>query len=118
MTLDITNMTKADVYAAAQDLAKRLERQILINEALRAENHQLAANPCLACETLWPERQSTLLDLLKGALVLLDGAVQQRAMARATDPIARMQAQESWVHYLAELDKHRSRVAAIEQKWA
>lgn len=48
-------MTKHDVYAAAQDLAQRLERQIQINDALRAEVIQLAATPCFHCAIVQPE---------------------------------------------------------------
>ena len=55
MTLDLTQMTKADVYAAAQDLARRLERQIAINDALRSEVIQLAATPCFYCAIIQPE---------------------------------------------------------------
>ena len=55
MTLDLSQMTKADVYAAAQDLARRLERQIAINDALRAEVIQLAATPCFHCAIVQPE---------------------------------------------------------------
>jgi hypothetical protein len=79
MTLDISNLTKADVYAAAQDLAKRLERQIAISEALQADVHKLASAPCLECDTVWPERLAAkeakieeLEDTLHGALLLLD----------------------------------------------
>ena len=118
MTLDISNLTKADVYAAAQDLAQRLERQIAISEVLRAENHQMAASPCLACETIWPERQEALLDLLKESLVLLDAAARQRREAVSTDPVARMIAAEQWPYYLKEVDKYRRKVSVVEQKWA
>ena len=55
MTLDLSQMTKHDVYAAAQDLAQRLERQIQINDALRAEVIQLAATPCFHCAIVQPE---------------------------------------------------------------
>jgi hypothetical protein len=48
-------MTKHDVYQAAQDLARRLERQIAINDALRAEVIQLAATPCFHCAIIQPE---------------------------------------------------------------
>ena len=52
MTLDLSNVTKADVYRAAQDLGERLARQIEINQALRAENTALASRPCLACDVI------------------------------------------------------------------
>jgi hypothetical protein len=52
MTLDLANITKADVYAAAQDLGERLARQIEINQVLRAENAALASRPCLACDVI------------------------------------------------------------------
>jgi hypothetical protein len=73
-------MTKADVYAAAQDLGERLARQIEMNQVLRAErtaecieahkleielaganeeiaklqneNTALASRPCLACDVI------------------------------------------------------------------
>jgi hypothetical protein len=52
MTLDLANITKADVYAAAQDLSERLARQIELNQVLRAENVALASRPCLACDVV------------------------------------------------------------------
>ena len=80
MTLDLSQMTKHDVYQAAQDLGKRLARQIEINQVLRAkmddeliqghkleielagareeigklqnENIALASRPCLACDVI------------------------------------------------------------------
>ena len=63
MTLDLTNVTKADVYAAAQDLGERLARQIEINQALRAENVALASRPCLACDVVHPALHERRLDL-------------------------------------------------------
>jgi exosome complex RNA-binding protein Csl4 len=55
VTLDLSQMTKADVYAAAQDLARRLDRQIAISDALRAEVIQLAVTPCFHCSIIQPE---------------------------------------------------------------
>lgn len=52
MTLDLANITKADVYAVAQDLGERLARQIELNQALRAENVALASRPCLTCDVI------------------------------------------------------------------
>ena len=91
MTLDLANVTKADVYAAAQDLGDRLARQIEINQALRAEmddeciqahkleielagareeigklqneNTALASRPCLACDIVHPPLHERRLDL-------------------------------------------------------
>ena len=63
MTLDLSNVTKADVYAAAQDLGERLARQIEINQALRAENIALASRPCLACDLVHPPLHERRLDL-------------------------------------------------------
>jgi hypothetical protein len=91
MTLDLANITKADVYAAAQDLGERLARQIEINQALRAERtaecieaHKLeielaganeeigklqkeiaalASRPCLACDMVHPPLHERRLDL-------------------------------------------------------
>ena len=63
MTLDLTNVTKADVYAAAQDLGERLARQIELNQALRAENVALASRPCLACDLVHPPLHERRLDL-------------------------------------------------------
>jgi len=63
MTLDLANITKADVYAAAQDLGERLARQIEINQVLRAENAALASRPCLACEVVHPPLHERRLDL-------------------------------------------------------
>lgn len=91
MTLDLTNVTKADVYAAAQDLGERLARQIEINKVLRAqmddeciqahkleielagaieeigklqnENVALASRPCLACDLVHPPLHERRLDL-------------------------------------------------------
>lgn len=53
--IDLTQMTKHDVYVAAKDLALRLERQIAINERLRAEVIQLASAPCFFCSVIEPE---------------------------------------------------------------
>ena len=69
MTLDLTNITKSDVYAAAQDLGERLARQIEINQVLRAENIALtedialASHPCLACDIVHPPLHERRLDL-------------------------------------------------------
>ena len=91
MTLDLTNITKSDVYAAAQDLGERLARQIELNQALRAEmndecieghkleielagaieeigklqneNTALASRPCLACDVVHPPLHERRLDL-------------------------------------------------------
>jgi hypothetical protein len=63
MTLDLANITKADVYAAAQDLGERLARQIEINQVLRAENAALASRPCLACDVVHPALHERRLDL-------------------------------------------------------
>ena len=49
MTIDLVNVSKADVYAAAQDLGERLEREKQISETLRAELRSQAARPCLIC---------------------------------------------------------------------
>ena len=75
MTLDLANITKADVYAAAQDLGERLARQIEINQVLRAENAALASRPCLACEVVHPplhERRLNLEAHLDAACELLN----------------------------------------------
>ena len=63
MTLDLANITKADVYAAAQDMGERLARQIEINQALRAENVALASRPCMACDVVHPPLHERRLDL-------------------------------------------------------
>jgi hypothetical protein len=63
MTLDLANMTKADVYAAAQDLGERLARQIELNQVLRDENATLASRPCLACDVVHPPLHERRLDL-------------------------------------------------------
>ena len=63
MTLDLSQVTKADVYAAAQDLGERLARQIELNQALRAENVALASRPCLACDVVHPPLHERRLDL-------------------------------------------------------
>ena len=49
MTIDLANVSKADVYAAAQDLGERLERERQLSETLRAELRSQAARPCLMC---------------------------------------------------------------------
>lgn len=63
MTLDLANVTKADVYAAAQDLGERLARQIEINQALRAENTALASRPCIECDIVTPALRDRLEEL-------------------------------------------------------
>lgn len=72
MTMNLAETTKADVYAVAQDLAERLERQIAINNTLRAELTELAARPCLACAVA-PTNAEQLEGALQHALLLLDG---------------------------------------------
>jgi hypothetical protein len=63
MTLDLANITKADVYAAAQHLGERLARQIELNQALRAELAAMASRPCLACDVVHPALHERRLDL-------------------------------------------------------
>lgn len=63
MTLDLANVTKADVYAAAQDLGERLARQIELNQALRAENVALASRPCIECDIVTPALRDRLEEL-------------------------------------------------------
>ena len=63
MTLDLSQVTKADVYAAAQDLGERLARQIELNQVLRVENVALASRPCLACDVVHPPLHERRLDL-------------------------------------------------------
>jgi hypothetical protein len=63
MTLDLANITKADVYAAAQDLGERLARQIALNQVLHDEMNALASRPCLACEVVHPPLHERRLDL-------------------------------------------------------
>ena len=62
-------------------------------------------------EILWPERCAALETLLERSLVLLDAGIRHRRMARDADPIARMEADDMWPHYLAEVDKYRAAVA-------
>jgi hypothetical protein len=75
MTLDLSNITKADVYAVAQDLAERLERQKQISETLRDELRSQAARPCLMC-----------------ALSPADGEVAFRLVYRALEVIENLTA--------------------------
>ena len=63
MTLDLTNVTKADVYAAAQDLGERLARQIALNKVLHDDIIALASRPCLACDVVHPPLHERRLDL-------------------------------------------------------
>ena len=77
MAMNLAKKTKADVYAVAQDLAERLERQKALNEALRAELTELAARPCLACAVA-----PTHAALITEARQLLDGAIRQEGLAR------------------------------------
>ena len=63
MTLDLTNVTKADVYAAAQDLGERLARQIALNKVLHDDINALASRPCLACDVVHPPLHERRLDL-------------------------------------------------------
>jgi hypothetical protein len=64
VTLDLTQMTKHDVYAASQDLARRLERQIAINDALRLDLSRSHEN-CIGCEIIWPARMADLEEKLE-----------------------------------------------------
>jgi hypothetical protein len=63
MTLDLDNITKADVYAAAQDLGERLARQIALNKVLHDDINALASRPCLACDLVHPALHERRLDL-------------------------------------------------------
>ena len=63
MTLDLTNVTKADVYAAAQDLGERLARQIALNKVLHDDINTLASRPCLECEIITPAIRERLNEL-------------------------------------------------------
>tara|TARA_R110000868_G_scaffold182599_1_gene423582 strand:- start:307 stop:663 length:357 start_codon:yes stop_codon:yes gene_type:complete len=75
MTLDLANVTKADVYAAAQDLGERLARQIALNKVLHEDLNKLASRPCLECDVVTPvlqERADLLEAELRGALCMLD----------------------------------------------
>jgi len=79
MTIDLANVTKTDVYAAAQDLGERLARQIALNKVLHDDLNALASRPCLACEVVHPaqvevltERADMLEAELRGALCMLD----------------------------------------------
>lgn len=105
MTTNLAETTKAD-------LAAEVDR-------LRAENTELAARPCLACATLpTPADVAALRAALQQADRLLDGAIRQRAIARDTDPVARMQADEGWPHYLKAVDKWRKNTLTLAQKRA
>jgi len=63
MTLDLANVTKADVYAAAQDLGERLARQIALNKVLHEDLNKLASRPCLECDVVHPPLHERRLDL-------------------------------------------------------
>jgi hypothetical protein len=63
MTLDLANVTKADVYAAAQDLGERLARQIALNKVLHDDINALASRPCLECEIITPAIRERLNEL-------------------------------------------------------
>jgi isoleucyl-tRNA synthetase len=63
MTLDLANITKDHLYAAAQDLGERLARQIALNKVLHDEMNALASRPCLACEVVHPPLHDRRLDL-------------------------------------------------------
>ena len=63
MTLDLANVTKADVYAAAQDLGERLARQIALNKVLHEDLNKLASRPCLECEIIAPAIRERLNEL-------------------------------------------------------
>lgn len=98
MTTNLAETTKAD-------LAAEVDR-------LRTELTELAARPCLACATLPPPADvATLGALLDRSLLLLDAGIRHRRMARDTDPVVRMEADEMWPHYLNEVDKYRAAVA-------
>ena len=63
MTLDLANVTKADVYAVAQDLGERLARQIALNKMLHEDLNKLASRPCLECDVVHPPLHERRLDL-------------------------------------------------------
>lgn len=63
MTLDLANITKADVYAVAEDLGERLAKQIEVSQWLRAENRALASRPCLECDIVTPALRERLEEL-------------------------------------------------------
>lgn len=97
-------------------------------ERLRSENLQLNAIAAEAarlradignfanCPTS-PDAQA-LLAALQQAERLLDGAIRQRKMARDTDPVARMHADEGWPHFLRLVDEWRKKIPALAQKQA
>lgn len=62
-------------------------------------------------EILWPERCAALEALLERSLLIIDAGIRHRRMARDTDPVARMEADDMWPHYLKEVDKYRAAVA-------
>lgn len=75
MTLDLANVTKADVYAAAQDLGERLARQIALNKVLHDEINALASRPCLECDIVTPALRERVQDLerdLNAAMMMLN----------------------------------------------
>ncbi|CAB4134569.1 hypothetical protein UFOVP781_21 [uncultured Caudovirales phage] len=63
MTLDLANVTKADVYAAAQDLGERLARQIALNKVLHDDINKLASRPCIECDIVMPALRDRLSEL-------------------------------------------------------
>lgn len=63
MPIDLTHITAAHAYRAAQDLSERLARQIKINQVLRDELAALATRLCLACEVVHPPLHERRLDL-------------------------------------------------------
>jgi hypothetical protein len=96
MTFDLANITKADVYAAAQDLGERLARQIEINQALRDENAALASRPCLECDTVTPVRIAALCELLAQAQSLIQAFPRHYTAASDTDSTASMIQHDRW----------------------
>ena len=75
MTLDLSQVKKADVYAAAQDLGERLARQIALNKVLHEDLNKLASRPCLECEIITPALRERVQDLerdLNTAMMMLN----------------------------------------------
>jgi uncharacterized alpha-E superfamily protein len=88
MTIDIANVSKADVYAAAQDLGERLERERQITETLRAELRSQAARPCLMCALSTADGEVAFRLVYRALSVIEDLTAHAEPNARLQNEIA------------------------------
>lgn len=97
-------------YRFHRFIGSQLKKIAQTADNIPMETHELAVLR-METEILWPERCAVLESLLERSLLIIDAGIRHRRMARDTDPVARMEADDMWPHYLKEVDKYRAVVA-------